>query len=89
MKRLNLRKPFNPNLTGLLFIFFIVMSACQNNQQQTIDLSGEWEFQMDPDDQGVDEKWFDGDFSETVQLPGSMVENGKGYDITLETEWTG
>ncbi|MGM0620555.1 MAG: sugar-binding domain-containing protein [Bacteroidota bacterium] len=89
MKRLNLRNPINPIIVGLLFTLFIVMSSCHNNDWQTIDLSGEWQFQMDPDDRGVDEKWFDGDFSETVQLPGSMVENGKGYDITLETKWTG
>jgi hypothetical protein len=44
---------------------------------------------MDPDDQGVEKKWFEGDFSEAVQLPGSMVENDKGYEITLETKWTG
>ena len=23
------------------------------------------------------------------QLPGSMAENGKGYDVTLKTDWTG
>ncbi|MCA1802065.1 MAG: beta-glucuronidase, partial [Rhodothermaceae bacterium] len=67
----------------------IVTSSCQNNDRQTIDLSGEWQFQMDPEDQGVDEKWFESDFSEIVQLPGSMVENEKGYEITMETKWTG
>lgn len=89
MKRLNLNKLTNFSIIGLLFTLFIFLNACQNNQQQTIDLSGEWQFRMDPDDKGIDEKWFEGDFSETVQLPGSMVENDKGYEITLETEWTG
>lgn len=77
----------------LFYIFFsfalIVVSACSSDDSSKIDLSGEWQFRMDPDDQGVGENWFEKDFSETVQLPGSMVENGKGYDITLETEWTG
>jgi hypothetical protein len=44
---------------------------------------------MDPQDVGEQERWFEKDLSESVQLPGSMVENGKGNDITLETEWTG
>jgi len=24
-----------------------------------------------------------------VILPGSMAENGKGYEVTLKTDWTG
>jgi len=88
MKHLQLKKSINFILTSLSFALFIISSACQNDNQQTIDLSGEWQFRMDPADRGIDEKWFESDFSETVQLPGSMVENGKGNDITLETEWT-
>lgn len=44
---------------------------------------------MDPKDIGISEKWFETNLQENVQLPGSMVENGKGFDITLETQWTG
>jgi hypothetical protein len=74
--------------------FFIILIAfvcfsCTVKQSETIDLSGEWQFQMDPDDVGVKENWFEKEFSETVQLPGSMDENGKGFDITMETKWTG
>ena len=29
------------------------------------------------------------EFSETVKLPGSMAENGKGNEITVNTDWTG
>lgn len=89
MKNLNLRKPNNLVIVSLFFTLLIISNACRNDSRQIIDISGEWQFRMDPDDQGEGEKWFDGNFSETVQLPGSMVENGKGYDITLETEWTG
>lgn len=69
----------------LAFIFF----SCTQNHIKTIDLSGDWQFQMDPEDIGISEKWFATVFQETIQLPGSMVENGKGFDITLETKWTG
>jgi hypothetical protein len=73
----------------ILILLFISFTGCNRSADTKIDLSGEWQFRMDPDDRGIEEKWFENDFSETVQLPGSMVENGKGYDITLETEWTG
>ncbi len=29
------------------------------------------------------------DFEETVRLPGSMAENGKGDEVSLNTKWTG
>ena len=69
----------------IIFIFF----ACSQPQNNTINLSGEWQFQIDPEDIGISEKWFENNLQETIQLPGSMVENGKGFDVTMETEWTG
>ncbi|MBW2621572.1 MAG: beta galactosidase jelly roll domain-containing protein [Deltaproteobacteria bacterium] len=74
-------------IIGLLF--FIGLAGCDTDMNTKIDLSGEWQFQTDPDDRGVDEKWYENELPETVQLPGSMVENGKGDDIPLETQWTG
>ena len=71
----------------LLFILTLLFISCE--QQNNIDLSGEWQFQMDPEDIGISEKWFETNLQETIQLPGSMVENGKGFDVTLETQWTG
>ncbi len=72
--------------TIIITLFFY---SCEQQKFNSIDLSGEWQFQMDPEDIGFYEKWFENDLQETVKLPGSMVENGKGFDITLETEWTG
>ncbi|MEN8117409.1 MAG: sugar-binding domain-containing protein [Bacteroidota bacterium] len=71
-----------------IFIVALFIS-CQQKHNNNINLSGEWQFRIDPDDIGEKENWFNADYNETVQLPGSMVENGKGYDISLETEWTG
>ena len=70
-------------------IVSILLFSCATDQTETIDLSGQWQFQMDPKDQGPAEKWFDNELPDTVKLPGSMVENGKGYAITLHTKWTG
>jgi len=73
----------------LFLIFSLSLVSCEQNKNNSINLTGDWQFQMDPEDIGVSEKWFEKDFQEYVQLPGSMVENGKGFDITLETKWTG
>ena len=74
-----------------LFVFMLTLFfySCEQQQNNSINLSGKWQFQMDPKDIGVSEKWFENDLLETIKLPGSMVENGKGFDITMDTEWTG
>ncbi len=73
----------------LLIQFLALFLISCEKQNNTLDLSGEWQFQMDPEDVGINEKRFEMNLPETVQLPGSMVENGKGFDITLDTKWTG
>jgi len=77
-------------LNFFIVIFLIVLLAsCGSDQRQEIDLSGEWLFRMDPDNKGADQQWYESDLTESVRLPGSMVENGKGFDITMATKWTG
>lgn len=63
--------------------------SCKTKKENTIDLSGEWKFQIDRQDKGIVEEWYKNNMAETVFLPGSMAENGKGDDITVNTEWTG
>ncbi|MFZ0454682.1 MAG: hypothetical protein WAM24_13135, partial [Ignavibacteriaceae bacterium] len=69
------------------FLFFILISVAA--PQDKIDLSGKWQFAIDSLDIGVKENWFLKSFDDSVILPGSMVENGKGNDISLTTHWTG
>ena len=59
--------------------------------QQSIDLSGLWSFQIDREDVGEEEQWFNGkkSFDDTILLPGSMPERLKGDAPTLKTQWTG
>jgi len=73
----------------LIFLSLLFLWSCKSGTVQKINLSGEWQFRIDSLDQGVREKWYEQNFTETVMLPGSMVENGKGNEITLDTEWTG
>lgn len=54
-----------------------------------INLSGKWRFAMDEKDEGLQQKWYKTKLNDSVTLPGSMVENLKGYDITLNTKFTG
>ena len=57
--------------------------------QTRINLAGEWRFAVDPKDIGVTDKWFATTLPETVVLPGSMAENGKGDNVTINTRFTG
>jgi hypothetical protein len=47
-------------------------------ERASIDLSGVWQLQLDPNDAGVSEKWYQVDFSDSVQLPGTLDTNQKG-----------
>ena len=58
-------------------IFLLSLLCCQQLcAQQSLDLSGQWQFRSDRE-QGV------------VTLPGSMLTNGKGDQVTVDTKWTG
>ena len=73
----------------ILTLLAFILAGCGKPEPFSIDLSGEWKFRMDPADRGESERWFEAEPDEIVILPGSMAENGKGYDIDLETRWTG
>ncbi|MDH3649412.1 MAG: beta-glucuronidase, partial [Saprospiraceae bacterium] len=73
-----------------LLLSFPYWLSCQTPfSNDEISLAGDWQFQMDPDDRGMTERWFENELSETITLPGSMNSNGKGFDVGLDTEWTG
>jgi hypothetical protein len=72
------------NLLYIVFFFFTVKSY-----GDTLSLQGLWRFKEDPSDIGINEKWFLQKLSGSIQLPGSMTENKKGNDVTLNTKWTG
>ena len=75
-----------------LLILLLVLTSCAGNKEnlrESISLAGEWKFKIDSLDQGIVQKWFDTDLEDSVRLPGSMAENGKGNDVSLKTNWTG
>ena len=75
-----------------LFILLLIVAGCtrQNAElRKSISLVGEWKFRIDSLDLGIGNRWYDTLAEETVSLPGSMAENGKGDEVSLKTHWTG
>ena len=75
-----------------LFVLVIICStflSCSKKVVTEIDLSGQWKFQMDSLDLGINEKWFTSDLSDSIKLPGSMAINGKGNPVGYDTKFTG
>jgi len=84
------------SITLLILPLFILLSghikAAQGTGMKvldTINLSGKWRFQTDPDDIGVQQAWYKKQLSGAISLPGSMVSNHLGDEITVNTPWTG
>ena len=69
--------------------FIICVFLCSCVRHQSIDLAGEWAFALDPYDVGITEKWYNQPLIGSVRLPGSLQEQGYGYDVDMETCWTG
>ncbi len=75
----------------LIFLLLIATSCAGRHsmERESLSLAGEWKFRIDSLDQGIEQKWFTDEFNETVLLPGSMAENGKGNEVGVNTSWTG
>ncbi len=73
----------------ILYSVFLISSLIFAGEENIITLHGTWQFQTDPDDVGIEERWYSNQLKETIVLPGSMAENGKGDIPTLDTKWTG
>lgn len=71
-------------LLTFLSALWLVASA---HSQHIIDLSGSWQFEIDREDIGAREQWYNRDLTDNVILPGSMPENDKGDRPTTETRW--
>ena len=64
-----------------------LLAACTPGKVRHLD--GSWRFAIDREDVGETEQWYARKISgDTVRLPGSMLTNGKGDPVTLDTRWT-
>ena len=57
--------------------------------QISMSVAGEWRFELDPDDRGVKERWFEQTPSNLLRLPGSLQAQGYGNSLSVDTPWTG
>ncbi|MCH7225425.1 sugar-binding domain-containing protein [Haloferula sp. A504] len=57
--------------------------------RDTVDLAGEWRFQLDRGDVGGEEKWFTSRLPEKIRLPGSLQAQGYGDEPSVATKWIG
>src|SRR5215813_3061162 len=76
----------------ILIITFLTtrcLPCIGQHEKNMIDLSGEWAFQIDSLDKGMEQHWFLKNLKDKIKLPGSMLTNNKGDDITVNTKWTG
>ena len=73
----------------IAFALLILITGCATDQSNIISLSGEWSIKLDPDDVGINERWFNNLFDERIILPGSLQEQGFGNDVDINTQWTG
>lgn len=55
----------------------------------TLPLAGQWRFQLDRTDAGVNERWFNRALPDQVTLPGTLTEQGIGDSVTVDTQWIG
>jgi len=79
-------------VTGFAFAFLALAclflhSGC--SFQHEIDLSGQWSYRLDPEDNGVENKWFGETFTDYLILPGTLASNNIGDSVTEFTPWLG
>lgn len=49
-----------------------VPSVCARDAEDSVSLAGAWQFQLDPDDIGIAQRWFSRTRPERIQLPGAL-----------------
>ena len=58
-------------------------------QADSLSLDGQWRFQLDRADAGVDGRWFSRGLNQRLRLPGALQNQGFGDAITVDTKWMG
>jgi hypothetical protein len=58
-------------------------------QPNHLSLTGQWRFQLDRGNVGLQEQWFQRSLPDKIRLPGSLPAQGIGDDVLVDTKWTG
>lgn len=71
--------------TNIVFGVLLCLLACNTeNSNSVLELSGEWKVQLDPNNVGIKENWFDKELKNTIHLPGTTDEAGLGFPEEYE-----
>ena len=70
----------------LLLTVLIVPVAARG---EAIQLGGTWSVQLDREDRGEAQQWFDHELSGAIVLPGVLTAQGYGDPVSMQTKWTG
>ncbi len=73
----------------MIHLRWLAAWLCLAEPEPDIDLSGTWYFELDPNDQGVQERWFARGLAQRIRLPGSLQSQGFGEEVSPKTKWTG
>ncbi|MBO4659078.1 MAG: beta-glucuronidase [Prevotella sp.] len=68
-----------------VLVTWLFLYATTTTAQSSIDLQGTWQFAIDRSSEGVMPQQYE----ETIKLPGSMLTNGKGDPVSVNTQWVG
>ena len=77
-----------------LTVVLVLLCGCQAGSradlsaEATLSLAGQWTVKLDPEKVGFEQGWFNQTLPDSVTLPGSLVENGLGDPVNLNTRWT-
>lgn len=71
-------------------LFMVIASGLTTlGANPTLPLAGEWRFQLDREDAGVRERWFERTLPDRIKLPGTLTAQGIGDPVTVDTKWIG
>jgi hypothetical protein len=73
------------NLLPIILLLYANPLFCQS----TVPLAGQWRFQLDRKDEGVQARWFERTLPDRVRLPGTLTAQGIGDEVALDTPWMG
>lgn len=81
MTAMNPRKRF-PSVPALLGALFFLSLPPAPAGEAPVSLAGEWKFELDPQDVGAGEGWFNKDLGGSIELPGTITTNKLGNPIS-------
>ncbi len=71
----------------LIATCLLLATCCHAATPDAISLAGEWWFDLDPNNSGLSQAWYEPDhLSDTARLPGSNDTNGKGVPNTRQPD---